>query len=299
MLNIITKAFVKWLTHERPALEFPLCDFDKTRFELRPGDVLLIEGRSRVSEVIKQITLSPWSHASLYIGRIHDIEDADLRNKLHRLHPYEPNTQLVIESYIDKGTIATPLEAYRNDHIRVCRPRGLSRQDANAVIHYAVEKLGTPYAVRQVLDLARFILPWGFLPKRWRSSLFEHHVGESTRTICSVMIAEAFGAIDFPILPVVKSHDKTGIELFVRNPRLFTPRDFDYSPYFEIIKHPFVSFAESPYRHLPWNRSGLISPDGHSIYDPQNPPEKPKKESRFRLRKKQPKMPTKPVDPLA
>lgn len=286
MFEQISKKFVNWLTHEKPAEEFPLCDFDKIRYELRPGDVLLIEGRSRVSEVIKQITLSPWSHASLYIGRLHDVEDPTLREKLQRLHPYDPNTQLVIESYIERGTVATPLEQYRKDHIRICRPRGLSRQDAAAVVNFAVNKLGTPYAVRQVLDLARFIFPWSILPRRWRSSLFEHHVGEPTRTICSVMIAEAFGSIDFPILPVVKSHSTTGIELYIRNPRLFTPRDFDYSPYFEILKYPFVSFVDSPYRHLPWNREGLMSPDGQEIYDPQQAKEKPKKKLRFRFKKR-------------
>lgn len=285
MWQKISQYLVDWLTYERPANTFPLCDFDKICYELRPGDVLLIEGRSRISEVIKQITLSPWSHASLYIGRLHDIEDPALREKLQRLHPCDPNTQLVIESYIDKGTVATPLEAYRKDHIRICRPKGLSRQDAVSVISYAVHKLGTPYAVRQVVDLARFVFPWAILPRRWRSSLFEHHIGESTRTICSVMIAEAFGAIDFPILPVIKSHDKTGVELYIRNPRLFTPRDFDYSPYFEIIKFPFICFADSPYRHLPWNRTGMMSPDGIAIYDPQNPPVKTKKKNRFRLKK--------------
>lgn len=278
--------FVKWLTYEKPADEFPLCDFDKIRYELRPGDVLLIEGRSRVSEVIKQITLSPWSHASIYIGRLHDIEDPVLRDKLLAFHPFPPNTQLVIESYIGRGTIATALEDYRKDHIRLCRPKGLSRQDASAVVAYAIQKLGTPYAVRQVFDLARFLIPWSFLPRRWRSSLFEQHVGEPTRTICSVMIAEAFGAIDFPILPVIKSHDTTGVELFMRNPRIFTPRDFDYSPYFEIIKFPFISYTESPYRQLPWNRTGMMSYDGLEVVDPLNPPVKAKKKYRFRLKKK-------------
>ena len=100
------------------------------------------------------------------------------------------------------------------------------------------------------------------------------------------MIAEAFSSIDFPILPVVKSHEETGIELYVRNPRLFTPSDFDYSPYFEILKFPFISFVDSPYRHLPWNRNGLISPDGEAIYDPNQPPAKTQKKYRFRMRKR-------------
>jgi len=35
---------------------------------LRPGDVLLVEGNSRVSTAIKYLTQSTWSHAALYVG---------------------------------------------------------------------------------------------------------------------------------------------------------------------------------------------------------------------------------------
>ena len=39
-----------------------LCD------SLRPGDVLLVEGDTRTSVVIKYLTWSTWSHAALYVG---------------------------------------------------------------------------------------------------------------------------------------------------------------------------------------------------------------------------------------
>lgn len=268
MKKKLSDRLIEWITHEDFSTEFPLCDFERIRYEVRPCDVLLIEGHSRVSEVIKQITQSPWSHSCLYIGRLHDVDDPALRKTLGEHFTGDPDVQLVIEGYLGKGTIANPLDSYKSAHIRICRPRGLSRQDAQHVIAYAINKLGTDYNVRQALDLGRFLIPWSIMPRRWRSSLFQHHVGESTRTVCSTMIAEAFTSIDFPILPVVKRHEETGVELFIRNPRIFTPRDFDYSPYFEIMKYPFVSFAESPYRNLPWNRQGLISHDGENIYDP-------------------------------
>ena len=35
---------------------------------LRPGDVLLVEGESRVSMAIKVLTQSNWSHAALFVG---------------------------------------------------------------------------------------------------------------------------------------------------------------------------------------------------------------------------------------
>ncbi len=264
MFRKLTQSIVQWLTEERVNNEVPLCDFERIRYELRPCDVLLIEGRSRISEVIKQITQSSWSHACIYIGRLHDVDNVALRKELEQKFNGDPNVQLVIEGYLGKGTIVSPLENYKSDHIRICRPRGLSRQDAQQVIAFAINKLGTDYDMRQIFDLARFLVPWSILPRRWRSSLFIQHAGQSTKTVCSTMIAEAFSSIDFPILPVVKQHEESGVELYVRNPRLFTPRDFDYSPYFEIIKYPFISFVENAYRHLPWNRQGFISQDGEN-----------------------------------
>ncbi|MGE3319360.1 MAG: YiiX/YebB-like N1pC/P60 family cysteine hydrolase [Candidatus Berkiella sp.] len=267
MFRKLNQRIIKWLTDERRSHEVPLCDFERIRYELRPCDVLLIEGRSRISDVIKQITQSSWSHACIYIGRLHDIDNVALRKQLERQFNGDPNVQLVIEGYLGKGTIVSPLENYKTDHIRICRPRGLTRQDAQQVSAFAINKLGTDYDVRQIIDLARFLVPWSFLPRRWRSSLFVHHAGASTKTVCSTMIAEAFASIDFPILPVIKRHEESGVELYARNPRLFTPRDFDYSPYFEIIKYPFVSFLENSYRNLPWNRQGLMSHDGINIID--------------------------------
>ena len=35
---------------------------------LRPGDVLLAEGHSRISSAIKYLTQSTWSHAALFVG---------------------------------------------------------------------------------------------------------------------------------------------------------------------------------------------------------------------------------------
>lgn len=257
-----------WLTQEKPIEELPLYDFERIRYEIRPCDVLLMEGRNRISEIIKQITQSPWSHACIYIGRLQDIEDPLLREKLCQHFDGDLNIQLVIESYLGKGTIVTPLENYHKDHLRICRPRGLSRHDAQNVIGEAIRKLGRHYDKRQVFDLARFLVRWSIFPRRWRSSLFKHPIGESTKTICTTMIAEAFASIHYPILPLVKQHDETGIELYPKNPRLMTPRDFDYSPYFEIIKYPFADFTQSPYRNLPWNKTGLVCQDGETVFSP-------------------------------
>jgi hypothetical protein len=68
------------------------------------------------------------------------------------------------------------------------------------------------------------------------------------------MIAEAFDFVQFPILPLIKVDDEQNIQLFRRNPKLCVPSDFDYSPYFEIIKYPYLEYQNQlDYRLLPWN----------------------------------------------
>lgn len=263
----LNKTIIGWLNYEYPPSDIPMCDFEKIRYEIRPGDIILIEGRSRVSSVIRLITASPWTHAALYIGRLHDIEDPELREVIKEYYPCEPNEQIIIESVLGRGTIANSVSYYKKDHIRICRPKGLSYKDAQEVIRYAVGRLGAGYDVRQILDLARFLFPWVLLPRRWRSSLFQAHPGRSTRTVCSTMIAEAFGSVQFPILPLVKKSNESGVQLFRSNPKLCVPRDFDYSPYFEIIKYPFIDFAfHSNYRLLPWKGNNVLSEIESQLY---------------------------------
>ena len=192
MLDNFSKKFIKWLTYESPNEGYPLCDFERLRYEVRLCDVLLVDGRSRVSEVIKLVTQSPWSHACLYIGHLHDIDDGETRSMLTQHYNGDPNDQLVVEGVMGKGIIVSRLEAYRNEHIRICRPRGLSRHDAQDVLNYVINTLGSSYDTRQIFDLARFLYPWSLFPRRWRSTLFEHRAGSATQTVCSTMIAEAF-----------------------------------------------------------------------------------------------------------
>ncbi len=271
----IFSALSDWLTLERPPEGLPLYDFERMAYEIRPGDALLVEGRTRVGAVIKTISESPWTHSALYIGRLHDIEDVALRERL--LHHYDgnPATQLLVEAVMGKGTILTPLEAYRDSHMRICRPTGLSPQDAQQVIGFAIDKLGADYDVRQLLDLARFLFPYAFIPRRWRSVLFQHNAGGPTRTVCSTLMAEAFASVNFPVLPVIQQ-DATGrLTFYQRNPRLFAPRDFDYSPYFDIIKYPFVAVNAAAYQQLPWEADGVYCNSEGDCYTIASPAAEP------------------------
>ena len=269
VLRWLNKKATEWLTREGPPSPTPLCDFNRLGFELRTGDVILVEGRSRVSEVIKVITQSPWSHSALYIGRLYDIRDPDLRAVIEYHYDGDPEEQLLIEAVMGRGTIVSPLTSYRNDHIRICRPTTLSPTDAEAMIAYSAKHLGWDYDLRQVLDLARFFFPWSFLPRRWRSSLFQHNAGSPTRTVCSTLLAEAFSTIDFPILPFIDRAEDGSVRFFKRNPRLFAPRDFDYSPYFSIIKYPYLGINDvGLYHRLPWSDEEVYNDERHAF----NPP---------------------------
>lgn len=257
LYKTINNKIIQWLTEDRDPTEFPICDFEQICYELRPCDVILTEGRNHVSDVIKYVTQSAWSHSALYIGRIHDIADPEIRSRVLEHFDGEADTQLLIEGLLGEGTVITALSNYHKDNIRLCRPRGLSLGDSQRVIDFVINKLGHDYDVRQILDLGRFMLPWTIMPRKLRSSLFTNN--PTTRTICSSLIAEAFSSVHFPILPHIKNNSDTGIELFHRNHRLYTPKDFDYSPYFEILKYPYVGVDEQPaYRKLPWNKDGVI-----------------------------------------
>lgn len=245
----------------------PLYDFDRLCYELRPGDVLLDEGRSHVSEVIKIVTQSPWTHSFLYIGRLYDIENPIIRAKVKGNYDGDPNDQLIIEAMLGEGTIVNSIQKYKDEHIRICRPKNLSPHDAQQVIAYAVNQVGLDYDVRHVLDLLRFMFPYSFLPRRWRSSLFAKNPGKSTRTVCSTMMAEAFHSVKFPILPFAEKTEDGKIHLFQRNPRLYTPKDFDYSPYFDIIKFPFFGLDDvSIYKRLPWEDEEIYCNDLNDCY---------------------------------
>ena len=80
---------------------------------LRPGDVLLVEGRSRISSAIKYLTQSTWSHAALYIGSDY-------------LGDHAPADHCLIEADTLRGVCSSSLERYAPLHTRICRPIGLS-----------------------------------------------------------------------------------------------------------------------------------------------------------------------------
>jgi hypothetical protein len=252
ILHWLTTIFVNWFNKEvEPIRKFRLSDFNKLKYEVQPCDVLLIEGRKRISRIIKLITQTSWSHSALYIGRLMDIEDRAMQKKVSEFYQGEPQEQLVIESLLGKGTIISPLAKYAKEHIRICRPEEISHNDAQKVIRYCIKHLGVQYDFRQIFDLARLLLPWPLLPRKWHSSLFNYKPGSHIKESCSSLLAEAFQLVHFPIMPIIQQEGKN-LKILPRNPRLFTPRDFDYSPFFKIVKYPMnLSGTKIPQTNYP------------------------------------------------
>ena len=213
---------------------------------LQPGDVLLVEGDTRISVAIKYLTQSTWSHAALYIGDALTGE------------PHDPDPPVLIEADLEKGVWAVPLSHYERFHIRICRPVGLTERDTRHIIETATARLGQTYDLKNIIDLCRYLLPTPPVPIRWRRRMLALGSGEPTRAICSTMIAQLFQSVGYPILPDIETRPapRPGCDscvdeiLHIRHYSLFAPRDFDLSPYFQVVK---LSLAQGfDYQRLIW-----------------------------------------------
>lgn len=232
-LQQVGQKLARHLSASRPGeAEFATSAPGALQASLKAGDVLLVAGNSRFSTAIKYLTQSSWSHAALCIGELLDSATA------------EEEARVLIEVDINEGVRALPLSEYSDFHTRICRPVGLSTEEINQLCNFAIDRLGQHYDLKNIIDLARYLIPTPFVPTRWRRRLLALGSGDPTRAICSSLIAQSFQSVRYPILPEVfqqKATDPAGKKcyretLHIRHHSLFTPRDFDVSPYFQIIK---------------------------------------------------------------
>ena len=217
---------------------------------IRPADVLLVEGaRSKVNSAIRYLTQSTWSHAALYTGLGAGLGERD----------GEP--LVLIEAELGEGVIASPLSKYDTFNTRICRPVGLTPEDRISVIRYVCERIGYAYDLKNIIDLMRFFLPNPPVPARWRRRMIALGSGEPTRAICSSLIAQAFESVGYPILPEVRRVDEESRKeiLHIRHHSLFTPRDFDVSPFFAVVKPTIETGFD--YKNIQWDRSPAPEPD--------------------------------------
>jgi len=206
---------------------FTPSDPDALRQSLQPGDVLLVEGNNRIAGVIKYLTQSTWSHSALYVGALPGRRTTD-----------DSEPHVLIEANVGEGVVSAPLSKYTRFHTRICRPVGLTEADCATVCAYAVARIGFAYDLKNIIDLMRYLLPLP-VPQRWRRRMIALGSGDPSRLICSALIADAFSAVRYPILPkITLAGSQQAVEqiLEIRHSSLYCPRDFDISPYFNVVK---------------------------------------------------------------
>jgi hypothetical protein len=213
LINRIEKTLVSYLSKEIKGYVTPQkSDFDKVIKVIKPGDVILVEGKQRFSKAIKYLTQSNWSHSAIYIG------DGRL-----------------IEADLKEGVIGIPLQEYMEYHTRICRPKNLSEVDLASILTFVSSKIGGQYDTKHISDLFKIALN----PKlNLRKVLTSLGSSDPRKVICSSLIADAFHSVHYPILPIKK--ELGGYQKI--NSTLITPSDFDLSPYFEIIKPTLEKF---------------------------------------------------------
>ncbi|MEH2472388.1 hypothetical protein V1281_006422 [Nitrobacteraceae bacterium AZCC 2161] len=226
---------------EKPANCEPFSQNDATalRDALRPGDVLLVEGKSCISGSIKYLTQSIWSHSALYVGPM-----------VGAATDGEPH--VLIEASIGEGVVSAPLSKYLHCQTRICRPIDLSGEDCKNVCRYASERIGLGYDFKNVVDLMRYLFPWP-TTQRWRRRVIALGSGDPGRIICSSLIAQAFESVRYPILPKIthtKSRRGPGKIAENRHASLYTPSDFDISPYFMVVKPTLIGGFN--YKDMHW-----------------------------------------------
>ena len=206
------------------------------------GDVLLVEGCNRISTAVKYLTQSTWSHAALCVAAAVDSQNSS------------PAQAILVEADVIDGVRQVSLRRYFDQHTRICRPVGLTSGEIDQVVEYALSRIGHQYDLKNVIDLARYLIQTPPVPLRWRRRLLALGSGDPTMAICSSLIAQAFQSVRYPILPEslyekskqVNCRDCYDEFLHIRHHSLFAPRDFDISPYFKIIK-PTVERGFDPH----------------------------------------------------
>lgn len=249
-------------------------DIEALRSVLRPGDVILVEGSQRISEVIKYLTQSSWSHAALYVG------DAVARSGGSRARDVREEfgdeaDSLLVEATVEHGVTAAPLSKYVDHNLRICRPVRLRADDLRKVVATVIDQIGMPYNVDHVIDLLRYFFPVALL-SRWRELALRHSGNLTKEVICSSQIAMAFQKVGYPVQPSVArtrtprvsgrklpgwlvGTARRGCRTLLEeasftpgDPSLITPRDFDLSPYFQVVKPLAQERGDFDYKRINW-----------------------------------------------
>jgi hypothetical protein len=247
-------------------------DFDALKRQIRKGDVLLVEGDLRVSAVIKYLTQSSWSHAAIYIGDELLRRGGEERDRALEAFGEEA-AHLMVEALFE-GVVVSPLVKYVDSNVRVCRPHRLRSEHLALILDDAIAAVGWHYDVRNILDLALHLVMVSLFPGRYRRDVRRLGSGAAKEVICTSLLGQLFGKVRFPVLPSVTFPDgfdprcppargrRLGLLRRSRSPyvgvfrqlhhTLLKPRDFDLSPYFDIVKFNVIEQRGFDYQRIEW-----------------------------------------------
>jgi hypothetical protein len=169
---------------------------------LRPGDVLLTDGRTRAAALVRRVTRSTWAHVSMYVGPMEIGEDP----------------RCIVEADIAAGVRAVRLSELAGQRVRVLRAAFIEDDERLRLAEWVVGRIGDAY------DMA---LAWSLAVRLLRLSVpFEMRrvpggLAEGTRRfICSSLLAQAFLLVGYEVST---------------SQRYVTPRDFDHATGFEVV----------------------------------------------------------------
>jgi Permuted papain-like amidase enzyme, YaeF/YiiX, C92 family len=241
LVSNVGRGLARYLEKQRQGdNDFTVTNVAALERSLEPGDVVLVEGNSCISGIIKYLTQSNWSHAALYVGRISGA------------HTPNGDPHVLVEAEVSEGVVSSPLSKYCSYNTRICRPVGLTDDERHLVCSYAIERIGFGYDCRNLFGLMRHLIPLP-LQHLWRRPKSTIGSSDSTQIICSALIAQAFDVVRYPILPKITRLQSKVVQrdiLQVRDPSLCTPRDFDISPFFQIVKPALTDSFN--YREMGW-----------------------------------------------
>ncbi len=270
----LTKALSRYLAEPLSYYELRCRnDINLLKAAVRKGDVLLVEGDQRVSAVIKYLTQSSWSHAVLYIGD--ELLRRDEATRRRTLEQFGDRAGHLIVEALTEGVVVSPLAKYIDFNIRICRPHRLRGEHLRIILSDAIDSIGLRYDVRNILDLAVHLIVVSVLPGRHREEVLRFGSGRSGQVICTSLLGRLFQRVGFPVLPsVTYSGDESLAEpaerrtlwsLIARKPRqsytglyrrrhstVLTPRDFDLSPFFQVVKFNVMPQRSFDYSRIEW-----------------------------------------------
>lgn len=264
--TLLRKRLLKWLEqHRYPYEQRGYNNLGRLYRVIRPGDVVLVEGRSEMSRLIKLFSGSSWSHAALYVGDA--LAEFGTPAQKRHLNRYGKDARhMLVEAFSGKGVIASPISIYEDYNIRICRPYGILDTDLEQVIRQVIGKIGMNYDDQNILEIALMALQAIWRPVN-RLSL-KACLGNCNdfQVICSGMIAQAFQTVGYPIVPTMLPRKTTrdrldaysaanpyGGGLIMRHYTQISPKDFDLSPNFEIIKYNIVGTDDFDYKSI-WSQ---------------------------------------------